>query len=105
MQPEETDIAICPGLFVKTAVFTAGTFIPQHAHTFDHLSVVAYGGVVVWADGECLGEFWAPKGIYIRARVKHLFRALVDRTTVLCIHRLNDDGEIGIAEHHRIVED
>jgi quercetin dioxygenase-like cupin family protein len=105
MQPIETDISICPGLFVKTAVFAQGTYIPQHSHAFPHLSVVATGAVRVWADGELLGDFAAPAGIHIKARVKHLFLALLDRTTVLCIHRLNDDGEIGIAEEHRIVED
>jgi quercetin dioxygenase-like cupin family protein len=104
-QPVETDISICPGLYVKTAVFTVGTYTPQHAHDFDHLSVVATGAVRVWADGQLLGDYAAPVGIHIKARVKHLFLALVDRTTVLCIHRLNDAGEIGIAEEHQIVED
>jgi quercetin dioxygenase-like cupin family protein len=104
MQPLMTDIAICPGLFVKTAVFAQGTYIPQHSHEFPHLSVVATGAVRVWADGELLGDYAAPAGIHIKAGVKHLFLALMDRTTVLCIHRLNEAGEIGIAEEHHIVE-
>lgn len=92
-QPIETDIVMCEGLFVKTAVFAAGTHIAQHSHETDHLSVVASGAVRAWCDGELMGEFRAPAGIVIRARVKHMFLALEDRTTVLCIHRVDETGE------------
>lgn len=105
MSMRETDISICPGLFVKSTVFTRGTVIPQHRHEFDHLSVIAHGAVRVWADGQLLGDFEAPAGIHIKARTTHLFLALRDRTTVLCIHRLNDAGEVGIVDDHAIVEE
>ena len=104
-QPVQTDLHMCEGLFVKHAIFAAGTYIPQHSHASDHLSVIATGAVRVWADGDLLGEFHAPAGIVIKARVLHLFLALEPMTTVLCIHRTNDDGLIETVEEHHIVED
>lgn len=104
VQPIETDLHMCEGLFVKHAIFAVGTYIPQHSHASDHLSVVAAGAVRAWADGVLLGDFAAPAGIVIKARVKHLFLALEPMTTVLCIHRTNEDGMIETVEEHHIVE-
>ena len=103
-QPIQTDLTMCEGLFVKHAIFAADTYIPQHSHDMDHLSVVATGAVRVWQDGELLGDYNAPAGIVIKARRKHLFLALEPMTTVLCIHRLDKDGLIPIHEEHHIVE-
>jgi quercetin dioxygenase-like cupin family protein len=87
-QPIETNIHLCEGLFVKHAVFAEDTYIPQHSHETEHLSVVATGAVRVWQDGELMGDYRAPAGIVIKARVKHLFLALEPMTTVLCVHRV-----------------
>ena len=43
--PVETNITLCEGLFVKHAVFAAGTHIAQHSHESDHLSIIASGAV------------------------------------------------------------
>lgn len=100
-QPIETNINICEGLFVKHAVFAQDTYIPQHSHEFEHLSVVASGAVRVWQDDELMGDYRAPAGIVIRAHVKHLFLALEPNTSVLCVHRVDGNGEPAIhAEHH-----
>jgi len=104
-QPIETVISMCDGLFVKHKIFAADTYIPQHSHATDHLSVVSTGAVRVWADGDLLGDYAAPAGIVIKARVKHLFLALEPMTTVLCIHRTNADGMVETVEEHHIVED
>lgn len=101
-QPIETDIVMCEGLFVKTAVFAAGTHIAQHSHATDHLSVVASGAVRAWRDDEMIGDFRAPAGIVIRARVRHMFLALEDHTTVLCIHRVDETGEPARHAEHTI---
>ena len=104
-QPVTTDIHMCEGLFVKHMVFAAGSYIPQHSHRSAHLSVIAAGSVRAWGNGELLGDFKAPAGIVIEARVKHLFLAL-EPTTILCVHRVDESGEIAIdEEHHLTFED
>jgi quercetin dioxygenase-like cupin family protein len=101
-QPVQTDITMCPGLFVKHAVFDAGSYIPQHAHEHAHLSVVASGSVRAWKDGVLLGDYRAPAGIVIEARAKHTFLALADGTAILCVHRVDEDGEPAIHEEHHL---
>jgi quercetin dioxygenase-like cupin family protein len=91
-EPLETNITLCEGLFVKHAIFAAGTMIAQHSHATDHLSVIATGAVRAWRGEELLGDFRAPAGIVIPARVKHRFLALEPMTTVLCVHRVSGDG-------------
>ena len=96
-QPIETNIHICEGLFVKHAVFEEDTYIPQHSHETEHLSVVATGATRVWQDGELMGDYRAPAGIVIKARVKHLFLALEPMTTVaLRASRGQKTGEVAI---------
>jgi len=100
-QPIATDITLCEGLFVKHAVFQAGSFIPQHSHDLPHLSVIATGSVRVWQDGDLMGDFVAPAGIVIKAHAKHLFLAL-EQATVLCVHRLDENGDLPIHALHEI---
>lgn len=103
-QPIETDIHICEGLFVKHAVFAKGSYIPQHSHEFDHLSVIASGAARVWKNGILVGDFSAPSGLVITAHTKHLFLALEDGTSVLCIHRTDLNGGVPVHSEHKIVE-
>jgi hypothetical protein len=103
-QPISTDIRICKGLFVKHCIFAEGTYIPQHSHETEHLSVIATGAVRAWANDVLLGDFAAPAGIVIKARVPHLFLALRPMTTVLCIHRVDETGEPGIIDEPHFVE-
>ena len=103
-QPDEVSIAIADGMFVKHyRVQKAGTYLPQHSHRYDHVSLVCHGSVRVWVDGRYLGVFAAPKSIEIKANTKHLFEVMEDNTTLACIHRIDRTGEIEIAEEHRIV--
>ena len=101
-QPIETNISICEGLFVKHAIFAEGTFIPQHSHAFEHLSVIATGAVRVWKDGVLLGDYIAPAGVVIEARAKHLFLALAPWTTVLCVHRVDESGDPRVHALHEL---
>lgn len=104
-QPTSIDIRLVDGVFVKSNHFRrAGTFAPQHAHHFDHLSYIASGAVRVTADGVLLGEFAAPASIVIPARVQHLFETLADDTVVLCIHNA-DRAELVEREHTLDMED
>ncbi len=86
----------------RTRFSVAGMVVPQHAHEFDHLSMVSAGAVRVWADGKDKGIYRAPEGIMIRAHVKHRFDILEDGTIVDCIHNVSRTGEIQIAERHEI---
>lgn len=101
-QPIATDITLCEGLFVRHAIFEAGSYIPQHSHQLPHLSVIATGAVRVWQDDKLLGDFRAPSGIVIEARVRHLFLALEPMTTVLCVHRLDENGDLPIHDLHEL---
>jgi quercetin dioxygenase-like cupin family protein len=101
-QPIQTDIHLCEGLFVKHCVFAEGTYIPQHSHSDEHLSVIATGAVRVWADDVWLGDYAAPAAVVIRPQVKHMFLALAPMTTVLCVHRVDETGEPAIHEEHHL---
>lgn len=103
-QPVQTNMTMCEGLFVKHCVFDAGSWIPQHSHSTEHLSVIAAGAVRVWQDGVELGEFHAPAGITIKAHCKHTFLALEPNTTILCVHRVEDGEEPDIHEESDLEE-
>jgi quercetin dioxygenase-like cupin family protein len=104
-QPVETDLSITEdadgkGVFVKWfRVPKAETFLPQHAHDYAHVSVIAAGGVKVWEEGQVRGTFHAPSSIVIPAGKRHTFRTLFDNTVLLCIHR----SDVAVLEEHQIV--
>lgn len=92
-QPSQTIIKQTDDLFVhRTVVSMAGTMLPQHAHTWDHLSFIAAGEVRIWADGVLIGDVSAPEGITIKSGVKHMFMTLADGTIIDCIHRVDKIG-------------
>lgn len=102
-QPEVVSVKIAAGIFIKrTRLPEAGMIVPQHAHGYDHISSITSGAARVEADGVVLGDFQAPADIVIKAHVKHLFTTLAPDTTVLCIHRLTDDGDVPDAEEHQL---
>jgi quercetin dioxygenase-like cupin family protein len=91
------------GTFVKEMLTPdEGTLIPQHAHTYDHLSYVAAGSVRVWRDDVLLGDFMAPHAIQIPARAKHRFLTLEPFTLVLCIHAVAEGEAVDIHEEHHL---
>lgn len=85
------NISIYGGVFVKEMLTPeAGTLIPQHAHTYDHISFLAAGAVRVWRNNVLVGDFTAPESIKIPALAKHRFLTLENWTLILCIHALAD---------------
>lgn len=103
-QPYGVEIRMTDGIFIKQiTVPKAMTLIPQHAHTYDHTSMIAVGAFRVWKDGELLGDVQAPTGILIEAGVKHTFLALTDGATLYCIHNVSRTGEMEIQEEHQII--
>ncbi len=99
-QPISTDIALYGGVFAKRHVIPkAGTYVPQHAHSYDHLSLLAAGALRAWCDGVLVGDFIAPAEIRIPANTKHTFLALADATTFYCLHNTEHFDEV---ERHEL---
>jgi hypothetical protein len=86
-------IAYVSNLWSKMMVFTRkGDTEQGHAHTFDHLTLLAHGALQVTIDGVA-SEFKAPHMIYIKKDKVHELVALEDNTVAYCIHALRDiDG-------------
>ena len=90
------------GVFIKQMVLpAAGITVPQHAHTYAHTSMLAVGSVRVWKDGVLMGDFHAPTGITIEAKVKHTFLSL-EPSIIYCIHNVGRDGSVSVHEHHEL---
>lgn len=109
-QPYGIEVHECDGLFLKQMFIPKRmTFVPQHSHVWDHLSMLVRGGVRVWevADDEHRApvEYFAPKGILIKAGVKHLFLSLVDDTEIWCVHNLHGAAAVKILEEHQLVDE
>lgn len=102
-QPISTEIKMLDGVFVKSmCVQRAGTYVPQHSHVYPHVSVLVKGAVRVWRDGALDGDYAAPVGILIPAGVKHLFQALQDGTTVLCVHDIGTAEAVEVLDEHHL---
>lgn len=102
-QPIETKFEMVDGIAcVMMAIQRAGTYVPQHSHEYAHISALVSGSIEVWKDGVNLGTFVAPHQLVIEAHAKHLFLAIDDNTTILCIHNASRSGEIEIAEKHNL---
>jgi hypothetical protein len=103
-QPPVVEIKMADGIFIKQMfIESAGTYIPTHAHMYDHVSMLARGSVRLWRDGVLIGDFVAPKGIDIPAKTKHTFLALEDSTTIYCIHNIKTAESVEILEEHHLV--
>lgn len=86
----QTNQSIVDNVFVKMFHITEiGDKIHGHAHTFDHITLLAKGRVIMRAkDSE--KEHVAPKLIVTPKGVTHEFQAL-DRDCILCcVHAIRD---------------
>lgn len=106
-----TDISIVDNVFVKLlhAQF-AGDKIEGHAHTFDHITLLSKGRVIMRVKGE-EKEHVAPKLIVTPKGIVHEFEALENDCLLCCIHAIrNGDTDEDIAppdisedEAHRLM--
>lgn len=104
-QPFGVEVFSADNVFVKQMIIPkAGTYVPQHAHKYDHLTMLAAGSIRVWKDGILQGDRSAPTGIEIPAGVKHMFMSLEDGTVAYCIHNLSRPDFAAVVEEHQIVE-
>lgn len=102
-QPTGVEIYTTDGVFIKQMVIgRRGTVVPQHAHAWDHTSMLAFGSVAVWRDGIFDRVYEAPSAIFIRAGVKHTFHSLIDNTIIYCIHNLHGEQAVKILEEHQL---
>jgi hypothetical protein len=104
--PEEnSEIYIADDIFTKQMhIKHEGMFIPQHSHSYEHMSMLAHGSVRVWQDGVFTGDYVAPVGIKIPANVKHTFMSLEPDTIIYCIHNISRSGEVDVSEEHHLLE-
>ena len=72
------------GVYAKEASIPAGYLAVQHAHKFDHLSVLASGRVDLTVDGQT-STHEAPACLTIKAGKAHSVLALTD-IVWYCIH-------------------
>lgn len=104
-QPYEVDLVIADDIFAKQVhVPKAKTYLPQHEHAYDHATLLARGAIRVWIDGEDMGEYRAPKPIFIAAKKRHIFLTLEDDTVLYCIHNISRAGSIEVHREHHLVD-
>lgn len=82
------------GVYAKETRIPAGNWLVQHAHKFDHLSILAEGSVELIIDGESK-IITAPACITIEANKHHGVRSLTD-VIWYCVHATDcvDENEI-----------
>jgi hypothetical protein len=102
-QPYGVEIHMSDDIFLKQMVVAhAGTYIPQHSHTYEHTTMVATGSIRVWEDGKLSGDFTAPTGLMIKAGVKHTFLTLEPHTVLYCIHNMHNSRLVSLLEEHQL---
>lgn len=91
-------IEVVDNVFVKMMhMYLPGDKIQGHAHTFDHITLLATGRVVMRAKGQ-EHEHEAPKLIVTPKGVVHEFEALTPNCLVCCVHAVRDgDGVDDVA--------
>lgn len=108
-QPVTVDVVIFGGIYCKLYVVpTVGTVIPQHSHSYDHVTTIMQGSVRVWCDDGPGCDYAAPAAIRIPAHTKHVFVTTEPETSLACIHnadRLEDDEPAVAEQHHLDLED
>lgn len=94
MSTPVTDLKIVDNVFVKMHRFlNVGDTHEGHAHTFDHITLLATGKVLMKHDnGE--QEFTAPHLIVTPKGVVHQFTALEPNTVFCCIHAIRDGDDV-----------
>lgn len=85
--PEVEWIEECEGFYFRTVhLRKTGDRVPQHAHDYNHATLVSSGSVLAFANGESLGYYGAGRAISIKAGMVHEFEAQEDDTRLTCVH-------------------
>jgi hypothetical protein len=62
-----------------------------HKHNFDHVTIVATGGVRCEIEGRQTQDFFAPIFLQIAKNLRHKFTALADDTSYYCVYAVRDE--------------
>ena len=88
------------GVYAKQIDIPAGKVLQQHVHSFDHLSILASGTVIVRADGK-VNEFTGTAALTIRAGISHEVQSVTDAVW-FCIHATEETDPDKI--DHKLVQ-
>ena len=103
-QPETISVSIYAGIYMKVyRVPDADTLLPQHAHSFPHLTALLQGRVRVSREGDDeISEHCAPATIRIPAHIMHSFLTLTPGVVLACIHNADhlEADEPAVATRH-----
>ncbi len=100
------DSITADGIFIKQILVPKKfSLVPQHAHVWDHITLLTNGSMFVWKDGVLDRLYQAPSVIFISAGVKHLFCTLQDNTMLFCIHNLKGEQAIEVLAEHNLVDE
>ena len=99
----EVDFHTADGVFIKSITgLKRDDVIPQHIHLYDHTTFIATGSIGVFKDNVWDNVYFAPAAVLIKAGVKHTFLAMVDGTSLLCIHNLKGEATVKVLAEHEI---
>jgi quercetin dioxygenase-like cupin family protein len=99
-----TDLKIVDNVFVKMMhLYDVGDTTEGHAHTFDHITLLAKGKVLMRAKGT-EKEYTAPALIVTPKGVEHEFVATVPGTVLCCIHAIRDGDDVDDVAPQEITE-
>jgi quercetin dioxygenase-like cupin family protein len=85
------------GVYAKEMRIKDGYMVKQHAHEYDHLSVLSQGCVIVEAEG-VQTTYYAPAVIKIPAHVEHSVQTVNGPAHWLCIHKTDCEDIASVDE-------
>lgn len=89
-----TDLRIVDNVFVKMMhLYYAGDKVEGHAHTFDHITLLAKGTVIMRANGSAI-QHSAPKLIVTPKGIVHEFEAAMPDCLLCCVHAIRDGDTV-----------
>ena len=86
----QSDIRVVDNVFVKMMqLHFIGDRVEGHAHTFDHITLLAKGSVRMTAK-DTSTDYSAPMLIVTPKGIEHAFEALAPDCLICCVHAVRD---------------
>lgn len=74
------------GLYFRSIFLPkAGIRVPQHDHTYDHVTLCCSGSAYVYVDGKLVKMIEAGEAFLVEANKKHEFESIRSNTRLCCI--------------------
>ncbi|HEV2097706.1 MAG TPA: hypothetical protein VGR45_02135 [Stellaceae bacterium] len=106
IRPEDlygVEIREADGIYLRQITIPqAGSLIPQHAHKYDHLTMLVKGEIYVAYADQCEWHK-APAAIHIRKDTKHTFLSVTNDVEIWCVHNLRNSQDPEIVEEYNLV--